>query len=109
MAGKPGAGRPKGAVNIVNRDIKAMIAEFCNNNMPRVQELFNQVAAENPEKAVRLIFESLEFVMPKLARTEHKIEVEQLPEKEARLINEMSFEQLQEMKKLMRSVTIDNV
>ncbi|HWG75354.1 MAG TPA: hypothetical protein VN660_01000 [Steroidobacteraceae bacterium] len=74
-AGKPGPGRPKGMQNKVTRDVREALSQFVEGNASRVQALWENVAGEDPGKALDLYAKLAEFVQPKLARTELSGEV----------------------------------
>lgn len=65
-----GKGRPKGSENKVTRDARALFATFVEKNASRAQALFDEVASEDPGKALDLLTKVAEFVIPKLARTD---------------------------------------
>lgn len=64
-------GRPKGVTNKSTEAAKMVLTEFVGKNMDEMQTLFDQVKAEDPKKAFDVLFSSLEYVLPKLARTEN--------------------------------------
>lgn len=66
----PGAGRPKGSANISTAQVRETIAKFAQDNVHRLQEWLEAVAAENPERAADLYLRALEYHIPKLARSE---------------------------------------
>ena len=67
---RPGPGRPKGTPNKATALAREAFANFIADNAGRVQELFDQVAADNPAKALELMTRIAEFVIPKQQRTE---------------------------------------
>lgn len=77
MAGrgsKPGerrGGRAKGTPNRVNKDARLAFVKFLNNNADRAQALWRKVAKKDPARALEILGKLGEFVVPKLARTEH--------------------------------------
>jgi hypothetical protein len=62
----PGPGRPKGAINKITRDIRAVIRDLAEGNAHRVQEWFDRVAETDPAEAARLWLVLLRFVTPTL-------------------------------------------
>lgn len=75
-----GQGRPKGSKNRDTAHIKEAVSNFVQGNADRVQALFDELAANNPGKALDVYFGAAEYVLPKLARTENTTElVGQLP------------------------------
>jgi len=68
---KPGnKGKPKGALNKTTRDIKEAYRRLIEDNLDNLTRWLEQIAAENPEKAVRILSDLSEYVIPKLARTD---------------------------------------
>lgn len=61
-----GPGRPKGALNKITRDIRAVIRDLAEDNAHRVQEWFDRVAETDPAEATRLWLALLRFVTPTL-------------------------------------------
>jgi hypothetical protein len=74
-SGAPGPGRPKGTPNKATTVVRECITAFVENNAPKVQALFDQVAESNPAKALELYARIAEFVIPKQNRTEIDAEV----------------------------------
>ena len=66
-------GRPKGAKNIVQRTTREMLVQFVEKNMAGAQTLYDQVAKTKPEKALAILGQFSEFVLPKLNRTEMNV------------------------------------
>lgn len=65
-------GRPKGVPNKSTEAIKMVMAEFVGKNMDDMQGLFNEIRANNPQKAFDILLAAAEYVVPKLARTEQQ-------------------------------------
>ena len=63
---RAGPGRPKGALNKITRDIRAVIRDLAEGNAHRVQEWLDRVAETDPAEAVRLWVALLRFVTPTL-------------------------------------------
>lgn len=63
-------GRPKGSKNRADEAIRAQFEFFVRNASEDIQDLFQQLKAENPKQALDAIKDYAEFVLPKLARTE---------------------------------------
>ena len=80
MAAKKGhkkiGGRAKGVENKTTRDIKEAYKNLVENNLDNIKTWLEKIAAKDPEKAVYIIINLSEYVLPKLARTESKIELE---------------------------------
>lgn len=66
-----GKGRPKGAVNKSTAIVREAIANLLERNAPNMDKWLNEVAAEDPYKALDLMNKLSEYHIPKLARTEH--------------------------------------
>ena len=65
-----GKGRPKGAVNKSTAIVREAIANLLERNAPFMDRWLNQVAEEDPYKALDLMNKLSEYHIPKLARTE---------------------------------------
>ena len=63
-------GRPAGTQNKVTRDIKEAYRMLIENNLDNLTTWLEIIAAKDPEKAIRIIAELSEYVVPKLARTD---------------------------------------
>ena len=73
-------GRKAGTPNKKPNIAKLAIQDFVDGNADRAQELFERVAEENPSDALKIYFSAVEYVVPKLARTENTTELTgQLP------------------------------
>jgi hypothetical protein len=72
---KPGTsgnpnGRPKGSKNIKTEQIRTAYQKLTEDNLDNMSQWLHSIAADNPEKAMQLMINLSEFVIPKLARTE---------------------------------------
>ena len=74
------AGRPKGTPNRTTKEVRQQFEHLLNNNIDKLQSLFDKVAEENPTKAIELILKISEFVLPKLKAVE-PTEPQQEPQK----------------------------
>lgn len=63
-------GRPKGVVNKTTRDIKEAYRMLIENNLDNLTIWLEKIAAKDPEKAIRILADLSEYVIPKLARTD---------------------------------------
>jgi len=63
-------GRPKGSQNVKTKAIREAYKEFIENNAPKFEEWLERVAETNPAKAIELVSNLSDYVLPKLARTE---------------------------------------
>lgn len=71
---RKGSGRKPGATQPEIKKAREAIAKFCDINSDKIQTWFDEVAAENPEKALDILYKYMEFHVPKLARREIKAE-----------------------------------
>ena len=65
-----GKGRPKGAVNKSTAIVREAIANLLERNAPNMDKWLNEVAQDDPYKALDLMNKLSEYHIPKLARTE---------------------------------------
>jgi len=63
-------GRPQGAKNKNTQLIREAYQRLTEDNLVNMSQWIQQIAADNPEKAFKLMLEMSEFVLPKLNRTE---------------------------------------
>lgn len=59
-------GKQIGTVNKVTKDQRERAALIIDNNIEKMQGWINQVAAENPERAYKMVLDMFEFSLPKL-------------------------------------------
>ena len=71
------AGRKPGALNRSTEEMKLTIARATNNVLSTINADLEEIKKKNPEKAMELAFKLLEYVMPKLSRTEMSGEINQ--------------------------------
>ena len=64
-------GRKKGVPNKATRDIKEAYRQLIEKNLDNLTKWIEQIAAKDPEKAIRILADLSEYVVPKLARQEH--------------------------------------
>jgi len=70
--GKPKTGgRKPGRVNKATRDIKEAYRQLIEDNLDNLKTWLEKIAEDNPERAIRILSELSEYVIPKLARTDH--------------------------------------
>ena len=69
-------GRPVGAVNRSTEQMKLTLARAANKTLDTLSEDLEKIRKDNPEKAIDLALKLMEYVMPKLSRTEMKAEIE---------------------------------
>ena len=63
-------GKKKGTPNKATRDIKQAYKELIERNLDNLTLWIEQIAAKDPEKAIRILSDLSEYVVPKLARTD---------------------------------------
>ena len=63
-------GRPAGVPNKLTTDLRNIIKEFAEKNAAKACELWHEVAADDPARAVNIWLDALEYVTPKLQRSE---------------------------------------
>ena len=79
MADKEGnktGGRGKGTTNKVTKETREAFKEFVENNHEHFQGWIERVAENNPAKAIELVSNLAEYVLPKLSRAEVVAEIE---------------------------------
>lgn len=69
--GNKSGGRVKGSKNRADENLRAQFAFFLNHASQDIVALFDKLKSENPKQALDAIKDYAEFVLPKLARTEH--------------------------------------
>ena len=70
-------GRPVGALNRSTEQMKLTLARAANKTLDTISEDLEKIRKDNPEKAIQLALQLMEYVMPKLSRTEMKAEINQ--------------------------------
>jgi len=75
QSGNP-SGRPKGTPNKTTQEIRDAFQCFVENNVGNFEEWITRVAEKNPAKAIELINNLSEYILPKLSRQEVKAEIE---------------------------------
>lgn len=70
-------GRPVGALNRSSEQMKLTLARAVNNTLDTITKDLEEIKKKDPEKAIDLALKLMEYVMPKLSRTEMKAEIEQ--------------------------------
>lgn len=63
-------GKPKGALNHTTRDIKAAYKQLIEKNLDNMTKWLNEIAIKDPARAMNIIIELSEYIVPKLARSE---------------------------------------
>lgn len=63
-------GRPAGVPNKATRDIKEAYKMLIESNLDNLTGWLERIAEKDPEKAIRILSDLSEYVIPKLARTD---------------------------------------
>ena len=63
-------GRPKGSKNKNTQQIREAYQRLTEDNLENMSIWIQQIAADSPEKAFKLMLEMSEFVLPKISRME---------------------------------------
>jgi hypothetical protein len=71
------SGRPAGALNRSTEQMKLTLARAANNTLNNIAEDLEKIRKKDPERAIELSLKMMEYVIPKLSRTEMKAEIEQ--------------------------------
>lgn len=72
-----GKGRPKGSPNKTTKEIRDAYQMLLENNASKLEEWLSRVAEKNPAKAIELMSNLSEYILPKLSRAEVKAEIKQ--------------------------------
>jgi hypothetical protein len=70
-------GRPAGALNRSNEMMKLSLARAANRTLDNLSDDLEKIRKKDPERAIELALKMMEYVIPKLARTEVKAEIDQ--------------------------------
>lgn len=70
-------GRKPGSLNRSTEQMKLTLARAANKTLDTISEDLERIRQDNPEKAIQLALQLMEYVMPKLSRTEMKAEINQ--------------------------------
>lgn len=98
-----GAGRKAGTPNKATSEFKDTISELVSGNQEKLQIWLDDVAKDDPAKAFDLLLKMMEFVIPKLSRTEYKepeAEKEKVSEVVIRFVESKTTEELEDMLKI---------
>ena len=68
---QPGAGRKAGVPNRSTTELREAITRIIDANLPNYMKWLEQIAEEDPAKAIALLNSMSEYALPKLQRTEH--------------------------------------
>ena len=69
QSGNP-KGRRKGSKNKTTEEIREAFQALIESSLPDIQKWLQQVAKDNPEKALTIVERYSDFILPKLQRTE---------------------------------------
>jgi hypothetical protein len=65
-----GKGRPKGVPNKATATVREAIALLARNNIGKLEGWLQRIAMSDPAKAADILLRTIEYHIPKLARTE---------------------------------------
>lgn len=65
-----GIGKVKGTRNTINQSVREIFQEFVYRNASTAQELYEKVSKKDPAKALQILTNLADFVLPRLQRTE---------------------------------------
>ena len=74
---KLSTGRPHGALNRSTEEAKLTIARAVNGTLNTLSSDLEKIRKNDPERAIELALKLMEYMLPKLSRTEMKAEIEQ--------------------------------
>lgn len=66
-------GKPKGALNHTTRDIKEAYQLLIEKNLDNLSKWLNEIAVKDPARAINIILDLSEYVIPKLARSDFNL------------------------------------
>jgi hypothetical protein len=69
QSGNP-KGRKKGTKNKTTEEIREAFKQLIESSLPDIQKWLQQVAADNPKEALKIVEAYSDFILPKLQRTE---------------------------------------
>ena len=69
QSGNP-KGRPKDSKNLTTEEIRLAFKALIESSLPDIQKWLQQVAADNPKEALKIVEAYSDFILPKLQRTE---------------------------------------
>jgi hypothetical protein len=81
ISGNPRGRRP-GSKDKAKKDIKQAFQSLIENNLSNIEKWLNEVAVDNPAKALDIILKLTEFILPKMKAMELTEENEQSENKE---------------------------
>ena len=63
-------GRPKGARDKTNSDIKQAFQSIVEGNLSNIEKWLKEVATDNPAKGLEMVLRMSEFIIPKMKATD---------------------------------------
>lgn len=69
-------GKQKGTQNKTTTEIKLAVKDAIESNLDNIQIWLQQVGEKNPDRALGILLDMMEFAIPKLSRVENKHEGE---------------------------------
>ena len=86
-------GRPKGALNRSTEMMKLTMARAANRTLDNLSDDLEKIRKKDPERAIELALKEMEYVLPKLSRTEMKAEIEQRVQQISVNINQKNIDE----------------
>lgn len=86
-------GRPKGALNRSTEMMKLTMARAANRTLDNLSDDLEKIRKKDPERAIELALKVMEYVLPKLSRTEMKAEIEQRVQQISVNINQKNIDE----------------
>lgn len=70
---KPGPGRPKGSINLVNKEVRIWLKDAMEGHGDMVKKTLVKLYNEDPKAYIDALSKLLPYITPKMKEVEHKI------------------------------------